>query len=293
MRILQSIVKGEFLLMQITSKSNNKCRNFNTSGFESGFTELDKLTLGFQPGSINIVAVHTPMLGSAFSSNIAQFGGGSSNATVLIFSLEHTSEQLVQRMLAAQAEVSFHAMDTGTMGRSEWDKLTKVSEILTQQPIFIDDSKKLTMADLRERGKHFKEHYPNLGLIVVDYIQLLSFDGQQTDNSQQNVAEISRMLKDLATELACPIIALYQLQHELEEKSTEKPMLSDLQDSGAVEQYADTVMFLYGEFDDEEIQPKRDCELRLTLAKNKNGPTDTIRLIFQRNTTRFRNSINQ
>lgn len=258
----------------------------NVSRYESGFAELDKLTSGFQPGSLNIVASRSSTMRTALASNIVQFGCGDNSATVLIFSLELTAEQLVQRMLAAQAEVSIHAMDTGKMGRSEWDELTKVSGALTQQPIFIDDSKKLTMADLREWGQHFKDKYPNLGLIVVDYIQLLSFGERQTDYSQQDVAKIIRMLKDVARELACPIIALYQLSCELEKRPTKKPMLSDLQDFGAVEQYVDTVMFLH----DEETQQEQGCEVQLILAKNNNGPTDTIRLIFQPNIMRFRNS---
>ena len=286
-RPVSEILGGTFQKIELRYNQSGS----DVSGFESGFADLDNLTAGFQPGSLNIVAARPSMGKTAFALNIAQFGGGGSNAAVLIFSLEMSAEQLVQRMLAAQAEVDIQAMNTGTMGRSDWDELTNAAGVLTRRPIFIDDSSMLTTMDFRARCRRFKSRYPNLGLIVVDYLQLMSFGGRQTDNRQQEVAEISRMLKGVARELECPVIALSQLSRESEKRPTKKPMLSDLRDSGAIEQDADTVMFLYREDYYEETQPGLDSEAQLTLAKNRNGPTNTIRLIFQRNITRFRNSI--
>ncbi len=225
---------------------------------------------------------------TAFALNIAQFGGGGSRSAVLIFSLEMSAEQLVQRMLAAQSEVDIQAMNTGTMGKSDWDELQNAAGILTRRPIFIDDSSMLTTMDFRARCRRFKSRYPTLGLVIVDYLQLMSFGGRQTDNRQQEVSEISRMLKGVARELACPVIALSQLSRETEKRPDKKPMLSDLRDSGAIEQDADTVMFLYRRDYYEETQPGVDSEAQLTLAKNRNGPTDTITLVFQREITRFR-----
>ena len=262
----------------------------DVSGFESSFTDLDNLTAGFQPGSLNVIAARPSMGKTAFALNIAQFGGGGGGAAILIFSLEMSAEQLMQRMLAAQAEVDLKTMNTGTMGRSEWDDLTNAAGVLTRRPIFIDDSSMLTTMDFRARCRRFKSRYPSLGLIVVDYLQLMSFGGR-ADNRQHEVAEISRMLKGVARELECPVIALSQLSRETEKRQEKRPMLSDLRDSGAIEQDADTVMFLYRPDYYDESQPGLDSEAFLTLAKNRNGPTDTIRLIFQRNITRFRNSI--
>ena len=260
----------------------------DVSGFESSFADLDRLTAGFQPGSLNIIAARPSMGKTAFALNIAQFGGGGSRAAVLIFSLEMSAEQLVQRMLAAQSEVDLQAMNTGTMSKGDWDELQNAAGVLTQRPIFIDDSSMLTTMDFRARCRRFKSRYPSLGLVIVDYLQLMSFGGRQTDNRQQEVSEISRMLKGVARELACPVIALSQLSRETEKRPDKKPMLSDLRDSGAIEQDADTVMFLYRRDYYEETQPGVDSEAQLTLAKNRNGPTDTITLVFQREITRFR-----
>ena len=199
-----------------------------------------------------------------------------------------SAEQLVQRMLAAQSEVDLQAMNTGTMSKGDWDELQNAAGVLTQRPIFIDDSSMLTTMDFRARCRRFKSRYPSLGLVIVDYLQLMSFGGRQTDNRQQEVSEISRMLKGVARELACPVIALSQLSRETEKRPDKKPMLSDLRDSGAIEQDADTVMFLYRRDYYEETQPGVDSEAQLTLAKNRNGPTDTITLVFQREITRFR-----
>ena len=263
----------------------------DVSGFESSFTDLDRLTGGFQPGSLNIVAARPSMGKTAFALNIAQFGGGGRNAAVLIFSLEMSAEQLVQRMLGSQAQVDIQAMNTGTMGKSDWDELQNAAGILTRRPIFIDDSSMLTTMDFRARCRRFKARHENLGLIVVDYLQLMSFGGRSTDNRQQEVAEISRMLKGVARELDCPVLALSQLSRETEKRPDKKPMLSDLRDSGAIEQDADTVMFLYRPDYYEESKPDVDSEASLSLAKNRNGPTDIVHLIFRRQITRFFNAM--
>lgn len=262
----------------------------DVSGFESGFADLDRLTSGFQPGSLNIIAARPSMGKTAFALNIAQFGGGDAGSAVLIFSLEMSAEQLVQRMLAAQSEVDIHAMNTGTMGRAEWDDLTNAASILSRQPIFIDDSSMLTTMDFRARCRRFKARYENLGLVVVDYLQLMSFGGRKIDSRQQEVSEISRMLKGVARELQCPVIALSQLSRETEKRPDKKPMLADLRDSGAIEQDADTVMMLYRPDYYEESNPDTDSEAFVNLAKNRNGPTDTVRLIFRRQITRFFNA---
>ncbi|MDR1873716.1 MAG: replicative DNA helicase [Synergistaceae bacterium] len=261
------------------------------SGFDSGFVDLDLLTGGFQPGSLNIVAARPSMGKTAFALNIAQFGGGGAGDSILIFSLEMSSDQLVQRMLGSEAKINIHALRTGMMGKQEWDELMSAAGRLSQAPIYIDDSSMLTTMDFRARCRRFKARYPNLGLIVVDYLQLMSFGGRSTDNRQQEVAEISRMLKGVARELQCPVVALSQLSRAVEQRAEKKPMLSDLRDSGAIEQDADTVMLLYRpDYYEGAVNPDMDSEACLILAKNRNGPTNEVRLIFKREITRFFNA---
>jgi replicative DNA helicase len=286
-RPVREILGGTF------TKIEEQYRHSGTqvSGFDSGFTDLDVLTGGFQPGSLNIIAARPSMGKTALALNIAQFGGGRGGDSVLIFSLEMSSEQLVQRMLGSEAQVNIHAMRTGVMGKGEWDDLMAAAGKLAKAPIFIDDSSMLSTMDFRSRCRRFKARYPNLGLIVVDYLQLMSFGGRQTDNKQQEVAEISRMLKGVARELQSPVVALSQLSRAVEQRTEKKPMLSDLRDSGAIEQDADTVMLLYRpDYYDGAVNPNLDSEAFLSLAKNRNGPTNEIRLIFKREITRFFNA---
>lgn len=258
------------------------------SGFESGFADLDRLTGGFQPGSLNIIAARPSMGKTALALNIAQFGGGKTGDSVLIFSLEMSGDQLVQRMLGSEAQVNVHAMRTGVMGKSEWDDLMNAAGRLARSPIYIDDSSMLTTMDFRARCRRFKSRHSSLGLVVVDYLQLMSFGGHRTDNKQQEVAEVSRMLKSVARELQCPVVALSQLSRAVESRTEKKPMLSDLRDSGAIEQDADTVLLLYRpDYYDGAVNPDMDSEAFLSLAKNRNGPTNEVRLIFRRETTRF------
>ncbi|MDR1741130.1 MAG: replicative DNA helicase [Synergistaceae bacterium] len=267
----------------------------DVSGFQSGFPDLDKLTGGFQPGSLNIIAARPSMGKTALALNIAQFGGGGD--AVLIFSLEMSGEQLVQRMLGAEAMLNIHAMRTGAMDSEDWGALLAAAESLSKAPIYIDDSSMLTTMDFRARCRRFKARAKseNLGLIVVDYLQLMSVGARgggwkansSFDNKQQEVAEISRVLKGVARELECPVLALSQLSRAVEQRTEKKPLLSDLRDSGALEQDADTVMMLYRPDYYDAVNPNADSEALLTLSKNRNGPTDVVQLVFRREITRF------
>ena len=286
-RAVRDILGGTFSKIEEQYKRSGS----KVSGFESSFADLDVLTGGFQPGSLNIIAARPSMGKTALALNIAQFGGGRSGDAVLIFSLEMSSEQLVQRMLGSEAQINIHAMRTGVIGKAEWSDLLVAADRLAQAPIYIDDSSMLTTMDFRARCRRFKARRPQLGLIVVDYLQLMSFGGRNTDNKQQEVAEISRMLKGVARELQCPVIALSQLSRAVEQRTEKKPMLSDLRDSGAIEQDADTVMLLYRpDYYEGAVNPDMDSEAFLGLAKNRNGPTNEIRLVFKREFTRFFNA---
>ena len=286
-RAVRDILGGTFAKIEEQYRKSGA----QVSGFESGFMDLDSLTGGFQPGSLNIIAARPSMGKTALALNVAQFGGGKAGDSVLIFSLEMSSDQLVQRMLGSEAQVNVHAMRTGVMGKSEWDDLMNAAGRLSRMPIYIDDSSMLTTMDFRARCRRFKSRHANLGLVVVDYLQLMSLGGRNIDNKQQEVAEISRMLKSVARELQCPVIALSQLSRAVEQSSDRKPMLSHLRDSGAIEQDADTVLLLYRpDYYEGAVNPSTDSEAILNLAKNRNGPTNEVRLIFRREITRFFNA---
>lgn len=283
---------GEVLEPTVTKIENAYQKSgSDVSGFASSFPDLDRITAGFQPGSLNIIAARPSMGKTALALNIAQFGGGGSGDAVLIFSLEMSAEQLVQRMLAAQAEVNIQSLNNGTFGNTDWGTLVKAADVLSKRPIYIDDSSMLTTMDFRARCRRFKswcdQNNLRLGLIIVDYLQLMSFGGRKTDNRQQEVAEISRLLKGVARELSCPVIALSQLSREAERREGKKPQLSDLRDSGAIEQDADTVMLLFREDYYQEEQSDQNSQASLNVAKNRNGPTGIVQLMLHREITRF------
>jgi replicative DNA helicase len=263
----------------------------DVTGFNSGFYELDRLTGGFQPGSLNIVAARPSMGKTAFAINIAQFGGQGSNRPVLIFSLEMGAEQLVQRMLGAEARVNIHDLRNGSFPKSAWEDLADGAGRLAEAPIYIDDSSMLSTMELRARCRRFKSRHKDLGLVVVDYLQLMSAS-RRTDSKQQEVAEISRGLKGIARELETPVIALSQLSRAVEQRTEKKPQLSDLRDSGAIEQDADTVMLLYrpGYYEPGAASDEEDNRAFIHLAKHRNGPTGEISLVFLREYTRFVNA---
>ena len=263
------------------------------AGFPSGFADLDNYITGFQKGSLNILAARPSMGKTALALNIAQFGGGDdNNPYILIFSLEMSAEQLVRRMFAAEALINMSAMNHGAMDAEDWQRLNEAAKFLTRKNIYINDESDLNILDFRTKCRRFKNQHPELALIIVDYLQLMSVGNHRPDSRQQEVSEISRMLKIVAREVDCPVIALSQLSRETEKRSEKKPQLSDLRDSGAIEQDADIVMLLYREdYYTEQAKAEQNSELdsktELRLAKNRNGNTGTIKLIFQREFTRF------
>lgn len=261
-------------------------------GYLSGFKDLDNVLAGFRPGSLNIIAARPSMGKTALALNIAQFGGvKDSNPCVLLFSLEMSAEQLMQRMYAAESGVSLSSITEGRMSDEEYYSLTKASERLSKRKIFINDSSELSAVDFRTKCRRFKTRHSDLALIVVDYLQLMHTVRNRNDNRQQETADISRMLKAVAIELECPVIALSQLSREVERRVDRKPQLSDLRDSGAIEQDADTVILLYREdyYDENKLYNSTDSKAELRVAKNRNGRTGTCNLTFQREYTRFVN----
>ncbi|MDY6400631.1 MAG: replicative DNA helicase [Synergistales bacterium] len=260
------------------------------AGYPTEFTDLNGYTGGFQPGSLNIIAARPSMGKTAFALNIAQFGGKENNIPVLIFSLEMPAEQLVLRMLAAESETDLSKLNKGTLDTADFQKVRKACDVLARRDIYINDDSALTAIEFRARCRRFKTKYPNLGLIIVDYLQLMN-TGTNNANSgrQQEVAEISRILKAVARELNCPVIALSQLSRAAEQRTEKKPQLSDLRDSGAIEQDADVVMLMFREdyYSDDEQNPEQDSKADIRVAKNRNGRTGVFNLTFRRECTRF------
>ena len=257
-------------------------------GLPSGFIELDKITLGFQPSDLIILAARPSMGKTSFALNIAKYAVTMRKASVLFFSLEMSKEQLALRLLCTDASVDSQKVRTGNMDDLEWDKLGASSGKLSEVKLFIDDSPGLTPLELRSISHRVKAEH-GLSLIVVDYLQLMRAN-KKTDNREQEVAEISRGLKVLAKDLDVPVLALAQLNRSLESRPNKRPHLSDLRESGTIEQDADLVMFIYR---DEVYHPETEDQgiAELSIAKHRNGPITSkpIRLAFFPQFTNFTN----
>ena len=267
------------------------------TGFMTHFTDLDRIISGFQPGTLNIIAARPSMGKTALALNIAQFGGNNeANSHVLFFSLEMSTEQLTHRMFSAQTlefgeGVRLSAITSGELNEYASYAVGRAAESLQSRNIYLHYSSELSAMDFRTKCRRFKTRHPDLSLIVVDYLQLMNAGRKGNDTRQYEVAEISRVMKSVAVELECPVIALSQLSRETEKRTDKKPQLSDLRDSGAIEQDADTVIMLYREdyYSENENNDLKDSDAVLRIAKNRNGTTGLCHLTFQREYTRFMN----
>ncbi|KPV57922.1 MULTISPECIES: replicative DNA helicase [Paenibacillus] len=258
----------------------------STTGVRSGFADLDKMTSGFQRSDLIIVAARPSVGKTAFALNIAQNVGVREKETVAIFSLEMGAAQLVQRMICAEANVDAGRMRTGFLEPDDWEKLTMAIGSLSEANIYIDDSPSVTVADIRAKCRRLKKE-KGLGMILIDYLQLIHGRGKG-DNRQQEVSEISRTLKQIARELDVPVIALSQLSRGVEQRQDKRPMMSDLRESGSIEQDADIVAFLYrDDYYDKESEKKNIIEI--IIAKQRNGPVGTVELAFLKNYNKFVN----
>ncbi len=258
------------------------------TGLPSGFTALDAKTAGMHPGDLIIIAGRPGMGKTAFALNVAVNACEARKVGVGIFSLEMPKEQLVKRMLCAEARVDGGRMRTGHLSREDWPKLAAAAGSLSDFPLWIDDTPGLTVMELRAKTRRLQSEH-GLGLVVVDYLQLMR-SGTRTDSREQEISEISRFLKGLAKELSLPVIALSQLNRGVESRGNKdkRPQLSDLRESGAIEQDADTIMFIYrDEVYNQESAEKGIAEI--IIGKQRSGPTGTVRARFFDNYTRFDN----
>ena len=278
-------------IREIISKAMSKIEELYQSkggitGLPTGFKDLDRLTSGLQPSDLILVAARPSMGKTAFTLNIAQHVALREKKAVAFFSLEMSKEQLVQRMICAEAAIDSAKLRIGDLADSDWPKLVNACNRLYEAPLFIDDTAGITVAQMRSKARRLKiEH--GLRLIVIDYLQLMQGSGgKNSENRQQEISEISRSLKALARELNVPIIALSQLSRSVESRQSKKPMLSDLRESGSLEQDADIVSFLYRE---DYYNPETDNKniTEVIVAKHRNGPVDTVRLFFHKQFTRF------
>ena len=260
-------------------------REDDVTGVPTGYRDLDRMTSGFQRNDLIIVAARPSMGKTAFALNIAQNVAIKTDENVAIFSLEMGAGQLVQRMLCAEGNIDSQRLRTGKLQQDDWGKLTMAMGSLSHAGIYIDDSPGIRVSDIRSKCRRLKQEH-GLGMIIIDYLQLISGSESSRDNRQQEVSEISRSLKSLARELEVPLIALSQLSRGVEQRQDKRPMMSDLRESGSIEQDADIVSFLYRDdyYDDESEQQNI---IEIIISKQRNGPTGTVELAFVKEYNKF------
>lgn len=263
------------------------------TGVPTGFKDLDQMTAGLQPSDLILVAARPSMGKTALVLNIAQHVAIREKKNVAFFSLEMSKEQLVQRMLCSEAPIDSQKLRIGALEDKDWIRLIDAADRLNASNIFIDDTAGITVAQMRGKARRLKAEH-GLDLIIIDYLQLMQGSGGsgRNENRQQEISEISRSLKAIARELSVPVIALSQLSRGVESRQIKRPMLSDLRESGSLEQDADIVAFLYREdYYDKETENKDITEI--IVAKHRNGPVDTVNLLFQKKYTKFVNITTQ
>lgn len=262
-------------------------RKGDVTGIPTGFRDLDKITAGFQRNDLIIVAARPSVGKTAFALNVAQNVATKAGENVAIFSLEMGAEQLVMRMLCAEGNIDAQVLRTGNLEADDWRKLTMAMGSLSNAGIFIDDSPGLRVNEIRSKCRRLQQEH-GLGMVMIDYMQLIMGSGRGSDNRQQEVSEISRSLKALARELKIPVVALSQLSRGVEQRQDKRPMMSDLRESGSIEQDADIVSFLYREdYYDKETEMQNMIEI--IIAKQRNGPTGTVTLAFAKEYNKFLN----
>ena len=289
---VQAVLKEAFNILK-----NLHDQKEHVTGVPTGYVDLDHKTAGFQPGNLIIIAARPSMGKTTLALNIAQYASAESKKKVpsVIFSLEMGKEELVMRFLASVARVDFGRMRTGHFHDSDWPRLTRAAGILHDAKIFIDDSPSISVLELRSKARRLKSEH-DIGLVIVDYLQLMK-GSTNPESRQQEISEISRSLKALAKELNVPVVALSQLNRELEKRADKRPMMSDLRESGAIEQDADVIMFVYREsvYCEDCRKPDVTCSkghernAEIIIGKQRNGALGTIELTFIGEHTRFEN----
>ena len=258
----------------------------SVTGMPTGFIDLDYKTSGFQPSDLILIAARPSMGKTAFVLNIAEYMAFRSNETVAIFSLEMSKEQLVNRLFALESRVDSQILRTGNLSDNDWSSLIEAAGVIGRSNLIIDDTPGISVSELRSKCRKYKlEH--NLGIIMIDYLQLMQ-GSRKSESRQQEISDISRSLKEIARELQVPVVALSQLSRAVEQRTDHRPMLSDLRESGAIEQDADVVMFLYRDDYYNHDTEKKDVA-EVIIAKQRNGPIGTVELAWLPRYTKFAN----
>ncbi len=292
--LLSSRTSGEYVpIRQVVMNALEKIekaskQSGNVTGIPTGFTDLDYRTAGLQPSDLILVAARPSMGKTAFVLNIAQHVAFHEHMCTAIFSLEMSKEQLVNRLFSLEAKVDAQALRTGNLSDADWEKLVEGAGIIADSELIIDDTPGISITEMRSKCRKYKlEH--DLKLIIIDYLQLMSGSGGKSNESrQQEISDISRSLKGLARELSVPVIALSQLSRAVEQRPDHRPMLSDLRESGAIEQDADVVMFIYrDDYYNHDTDKKGISEI--IIAKQRNGPIGTVNLAWLAQYTKFGN----
>ncbi len=259
----------------------------NLIGVPTGYSDLDKMTNGFQKSDLIIIAARPSVGKTAFALNMAQNVAVRAALPVAIFSLEMSKDQLVQRMISAEGFIDGHRLRSGTLDEDDWPKLSMAMSTLGNAPIYIDDSPGITVPEMRSKLRRLKSQV-GLGFVVIDYLQLIHGRRGSSENRQQEISDISRSLKQLARELEVPVVSLAQLSRSVEQRQDKRPMMSDIRESGSIEQDADIVAFLYrDDYYNQESDKKNVVEV--IIAKQRNGPTGTVELAFLKNVNKFVN----
>src|SRR5215210_1256718 len=287
----QERVQGEFShIEQLLKESFDRITALYESGADvtglpSGFRDLDRITSGFQEGNLIILAARPSMGKSALGLCVAANLSVRKNVPVAIFTLEMSKSEVTQRLMCSEAKVESQRLRTGKLAADDWPRLTAACDKLAKAPIYVDDSGGITMMEIRSKARRLKSRHPDLGLIIVDYLQLMT-SGTNPENRVQEVSQISRQLKVLARDLDVPIIALSQLSRAVEQRHDKRPILSDLRESGSLEQDADLVFFIYrDEYYNDETEAQGIAEVH--LAKHRNGPTGTEKLAWLNRYAKF------
>jgi len=258
------------------------------TGVRTGFYDLDRMTAGLQKGDLIVLAARPSMGKTAFALNIAEHVAVQEGLPVLVFSMEMGASQLALRMVGSLGRIDQQHLRTGALQNDEWDRLAEAVDRLGRVQMFIDETPALNSSELRARARRMARQFGTLGVIVVDYLQLMSGSSSSEENRATEIGEISRGLKALAKELQCPVIALSQLNRSVESRTDKRPMMSDLRESGAIEQDADVIMFIYRD-DYYNKESKEPGVAEIVIGKQRNGPVGTVKLTFLKPLTRFDN----
>ncbi len=281
---LRDLVQGSFATIEKLQQNKGAI-----TGVPSGFHDLDEMTTGFHPGDLVVIAARPSMGKTSFVLNIAQHVGTHTSMTVGFFSLEMSKEQLFMRLLTSEARIDAHRFRTGFLNEKDYGRLSQALGTLAEARVFIDDSASIGVLEMRAKARRLKAEH-GLDVLIIDYLQLMQGRGR-FESRQQEVSAISRSLKGLAKELACPIIALSQLSRAPEGRTDHRPQLSDLRESGAIEQDADVVCFIYRPevYDRNETRPEDQGVAEIIIGKQRNGPIGSVKLSFLNQFTRFEN----